>query len=149
MVIARVAVCGSNGSMTEPRDSPNEPQAGPPGGFTSALNRGSLIEPSWNIAPRFTHERCEPRVPKGDSEPDAGHRRNVAVLWDDGTYYPGVVTRFNVKTGEHTIVYNDGDVEVLNLSAVKHKWLPGSAVPTPLASPAKPSPKPTPKPKPE
>ena len=27
--------------------------------------------------------------------------RNVAVLWDDGTYYPGVVTKFNLKV-RHT-----------------------------------------------
>ena len=42
----RVAVCGSSGFNTEPRDSPNEPQACPPDGFRSASNRGSPIEPS-------------------------------------------------------------------------------------------------------
>ena len=44
-LLSRVAVCGSNGSISEPRDSPNESHASPPGGFPSALNRGSPIEP--------------------------------------------------------------------------------------------------------
>ena len=39
-LVSRVAVCGSSGFNTEPRDSPNEPQASPPGGFPSAVNRG-------------------------------------------------------------------------------------------------------------
>ena len=42
----RVAVCGSNGFDTEPRDSPNEPHASPPAGFPSPFNKGQspLIE---------------------------------------------------------------------------------------------------------
>ena len=43
------------------------------------------------------------------------------------------------QSGDHTIVYNDGDVEVLDLSAVKYKWLPGSSpVTSPSKSPSKP-----------
>jgi len=43
----RAAVCGSNGFNTEPRDSPNEPHASPPGGSPSACNRERpSIEPS-------------------------------------------------------------------------------------------------------
>ena len=41
-VLSRAAVCGSNTSP--PRDSPHEPRANPPGGLSSALNRGLPIE---------------------------------------------------------------------------------------------------------
>ena len=52
--------CRSYGLNTEPRDSPNEPQASPPGGFPSAFNRGSPIEPSIETLSRV-HAR-EPQV---------------------------------------------------------------------------------------
>ena len=42
------------GSITEPRDSPNEPQARPPGGFQSAFNMGSPIEPLETLS-RVSH----------------------------------------------------------------------------------------------
>ena len=43
----RVPFAVQMGSITEPRDSPNEPHtASPPGGFQSAFTRGSAIEPS-------------------------------------------------------------------------------------------------------
>ena len=38
-------VCGSDEFITETRHSPNEPHASPPGGFPSAFNRRSPIEP--------------------------------------------------------------------------------------------------------
>jgi hypothetical protein len=47
----RGAVCGSNGFNTEPRDSPNEPHAIPPGGFPSAFNRGSPVCGSGGLLP--------------------------------------------------------------------------------------------------
>ena len=44
----------------EPRDSPNEPHASPPGGFPSAFNRASpLSRPLLKRCPEFTGERCE------------------------------------------------------------------------------------------
>ena len=49
---------------TEPRDSPNEPHASPPGGFPSAFNRGFPIEPSIETVSRV-HKRTVRGVPKG------------------------------------------------------------------------------------
>jgi len=46
-IAIRVAVCRSNESNTEPRDSPNDPHASPPGGFPSAFSRSSPIKTSY------------------------------------------------------------------------------------------------------
>lgn len=45
------------------------------------------------------------------------------MQWDDNAYYSGVVTKFNTKQRTHTIIYDDGDVELIDLSSVKHRWL--------------------------
>jgi len=49
LLLLFISVVGHN---TEPRDGPNEPQAHPLGGFPSALNRGSPIEPSGETLSR-------------------------------------------------------------------------------------------------
>ena len=62
----RVAVCGSNGFDTEPRDSPNEPHASPPAGFPSPFNKGlPSSSPPWKRCPEFTRQSQVRGVPKG------------------------------------------------------------------------------------
>ena len=78
-IAIRVAVCRSNESNTEPRDSPNDPYSSPPGGFPSAFNRGCPIEPPIEMSSRV-HTRTVRRVPKGhaesEREPENERRRN-------------------------------------------------------------------------
>ena len=62
------------GSINEPRDSPNEPHASSPGGFPSAFNRGSPVEPSIEALPPF-HTRMVRAVPEGHSAKDAPRGR--------------------------------------------------------------------------
>jgi len=64
--LRRVAVCGSNGFNTEPRDSSKEPKASPAGGFLSAFNRASFIDPSIETLSRV-HTRTVRGAPKGHS----------------------------------------------------------------------------------
>jgi hypothetical protein len=49
--------------------------------------------------------------------------RRVRVLWNGGTFYSGVVTRYNSQSGKHTIAYDDGDVRDYNLSKKTIEWL--------------------------
>ena len=45
---------------------------------------------------------------------DVGNR--VKVFWpDDNEFYEGTVARYNSRTGTHTIHYDDGDSEILNM----------------------------------
>jgi hypothetical protein len=45
--------------------------------------------------------------------------RRLEVFWeDDDTYYPGVVTGYSVTSGKHTVLYEDGGVERVNLDEV-------------------------------
>jgi len=71
-----VPFAGSNGFNTEPRDSPNEPQARPPGGFPSAFNKGSPIEPSIESLSRVD-TRTLRGVPKGHSGNTGAALRDV------------------------------------------------------------------------
>jgi Ubiquitin carboxyl-terminal hydrolase len=48
--------------------------------------------------------------------------RRVRVLWNGGTFYSGVVTRYNPQSGKHTIAYDDGDVRDYNLSKKTIEW---------------------------
>ena len=55
-----------------------------------------------------------------DSEFDKQHLPNIGdhveVLWPaDSTYFPGVITEITANN-EHVIVYDDGDIETLNMS---------------------------------
>jgi len=69
------------GFNTEPRDSPNEPQKpGPPGGFPSAFNRGSPVEPSIETLSRL-HTRTVRGVPKGHSDPNLAPTLTQARCW--------------------------------------------------------------------
>jgi len=50
-----------------------------------------------------------------------GHR--IKVWWPlDKRFYGGVVQSYDSSKKKHTVLYDDGDVEVLNLS--KEKWMP-------------------------
>ena len=78
------------GSITEPRDSPNEPHDSPPGGFPSAVNRRCPNNPSierWFPSPH-TREKCE-----GFQKATSGWRRTLVVELDPlqrGGAAPGV-----------------------------------------------------------
>ena len=54
-----------------------------------------------------------------------GHE--VEILWnndegdDIGTYYHGEIREFNVQTGEHLVVYDDGDRDWYDLTRVKYR----------------------------
>jgi len=70
---SRVAVCGSNGSITEPRDSPNEPQAK---AHQAAFHQHSIGAPRsiplLKRCPEFTHQPQVRGAPKGHSGVDGG-----------------------------------------------------------------------------
>ncbi|KAJ0805058.1 putative sister chromatid cohesion protein Pds5 [Helianthus annuus] len=55
----------------------------------------------------------------------------IEVWWPaDRMYYPGVVTFFDFKKKRHKVLYDDGDVELINLKRQRWKWLEyASAVP--------------------
>lgn len=48
--------------------------------------------------------------------------RRLEVFWEgDGVFYRGTVTGYSTTSGKHTIMYDDGDTERVNLSQVS--WL--------------------------
>lgn len=49
--------------------------------------------------------------------------RRVEVLWDDNAFYRGTVIGFNKAKGLFDILYDDDDVEAVDLSAVGYKFL--------------------------
>ncbi|KAK9805978.1 hypothetical protein WJX73_010493, partial [Symbiochloris irregularis] len=57
-----------------------------------------------------------------DRTQDLGKR--VEVFWEgDEVYYRGTVVGYFAKTHQHQILYDDNDVEKVNLSNVAHRWL--------------------------
>ncbi len=65
-----------------------------------------------------------------DRATDCGKR--IEIWWvDDQVYYAGTVTSYSSTTGKHTILYDDGESEKLNLSLQKYNWLDaeGNALP--------------------
>ncbi len=49
--------------------------------------------------------------------------RRVEVFWDaDGQYYRAVVVAYHPTSKKHTIMYEDGGREKLNLDEVPHRW---------------------------
>lgn len=49
--------------------------------------------------------------------------RRLSVFWkDDQAWYFGVVKEFHEESGVHTVVYDDGDVEQLDLACEPIKW---------------------------
>lgn len=53
--------------------------------------------------------------------------RRVEVFWDaDGQYYRAVVVAYHPTSKKHTIMYEDGGREKLNLDEVPHRWAPRS-----------------------
>jgi len=83
-VRGRVAVCGSTGSITEPRDSPNEPHASAHQAVFHQLSPGaSLSSPLLKCWPEFTRERCDGFVHmhcvRSNASVDFGRGENVCV----------------------------------------------------------------------
>eukprot|EP00775_Hariotina_reticulata_P011777 gene11777-11922_t len=65
--------------------------------------------------------------------------RRLEVFWEgDGVYYRGTVTGYSTTSGKHTIMYDDGDVERVQLGKVAHRWLDGDASPHSTPQPAVP-----------
>ena len=86
--------------------------------------------------PRF--ESCGGDAAGADVEGDAANRRHVSekhpgedaidrrvkVFWpEENAFFSGVVTGFDKKSGNHTVCYDDGDVEEINLSKETMEWL--------------------------
>lgn len=64
-----------------------------------------------------------PHVGTKHPGPDAIDRR-VKVFWpDENAYFFGVVTGYDPKSKKHTVTYDDGDVENVNLSKEQMEWL--------------------------
>ena len=64
----------------------------------------------------------EPQVVKGPGAEVVGRR--LKVWWPkDSAWYAGTITAFNGRT-KHTITYDDGETEVLNLSKETTRFLP-------------------------
>ncbi|CAL8463009.1 g2543 [Coccomyxa elongata] len=54
--------------------------------------------------------------------------KRLEVFWDgDSVFYRGTVTAYSTTTGKHTILYDDNDVERVDLKTVKHRWLEENA----------------------
>ena len=48
----------------------------------------------------------------------------LGLLWEeDNTYYYGLVKSYDAAEGKHTILYDDGSVESIDLSGVTVKWV--------------------------
>ncbi|GBF90197.1 histone H3 Lys 36 methyltransferase [Raphidocelis subcapitata] len=76
--------------------------------------------------------RCMCGAPKCRGTMDANperkrdYGRRIEVWWEgDEAWYPGTVTGYTVTNGRHVVSYDDGDVERLDLSLAKHRWLDG------------------------
>lgn len=73
-----------------------------------------------------------------DRAADCGRR--IEIWWGgEEVYYAGTVTSYSSVTGKHTILYDDGDVEKIDLTDRPYRWLddgkPGSKiVPTATAA---------------
>ncbi len=65
--------------------------------------------------------------------PQAAVGRRLRVFWpDEGEWYCGEVTRFDARTGWHSVFYDDGDREQLVLADEQIEWVTEPA-PTPRA----------------
>ena len=50
--------------------------------------------------------------------------RRVRVYWpEEDAFFPGCVTAYFAKTGEHEVTYDDGDVERVTLAKERMEWL--------------------------
>jgi len=57
-----------------------------------------------------------------DRATDCGRR--IEVWWaEDYVYYPGIVISYSSTTGKHTIFYDDGETEKLDLQQQTYRWL--------------------------
>uniref|UniRef100_A0A0A9CJM6 Androgen induced inhibitor of proliferation (As3) / pds5, putative n=1 Tax=Arundo donax TaxID=35708 RepID=A0A0A9CJM6_ARUDO len=64
--------------------------------------------------------KCSTHESSSGSKDLVGHR--IKVWWPlDKKFYEGVVKSFDSSKKKHTVLYDDGDVEVLNLA--KEKWI--------------------------
>ena len=53
--------------------------------------------------------------------------REIEVQWNDEKFYHGTVKLFDVSSYLHTISYEGGQVEKVDLRITKHKWLTGGS----------------------
>ena len=62
-----------------------------------------------------------------DRAADCGRR--IEVWWGgDEVFYPGTITSYSSVTGKHTVQYDDGEIEKLDLQIQKHQWIEATAV---------------------
>ena len=47
---------------------------------------------------------------------------HIEVEWDEENWYAGVVTNFNLETGEHYVVYDDGEEQDEDLQVMKFRF---------------------------
>ena len=76
-------------------------------------------------------------------------KREIEVFWPgDECFYYGTVMGFRPESGEHEVVYDDGNKEILQIPMQTVRWGPaptvrkGSAAPRPMSKAAKPAAKP-------
>lgn len=72
-----------------------------------------------------------------DRAADCGRR--IEIWWaGEAVYYAGTVTSYSSVTGKHTILYDDGDMEKIDLTDRAYRWLddgrPGSKSSAPPAA---------------
>lgn len=54
--------------------------------------------------------------------------RRIEVFWDgDGVYYRGTIIAFTAKSARHTVLYDDGELEKVDLDEVPHRWCDAGA----------------------
>jgi hypothetical protein len=85
-------------------------------GSSSSITKPSASSGSANDTHTHTHT----------SDPAYGQEvvgKRVEVYWPkDKKFYGGTITAFAARGGIHTVTYDDGDVEELNLSLENIKW---------------------------
>lgn len=80
---------------------------------------------------------------KSDQREDAHEKlvgRKIKVWWPmDKEFYEGIIESFDASKKRHKVVYQDGDVEVLNLAKERWELLDGGVKPLPKDQPGSPS----------
>ena len=99
--------------------------------FERLGGRGSTRK--WRQSLRYLGDDGERGIPvgkwlreKGNSYRDAVVGRAMEILWpDDNKYYPGEVTGFKTESGEHEVMYADGNREWIYLALQTTRWPDG------------------------
>lgn len=106
----------SNDSIIENRSSEEE---------TEIVHEEPEIVHEINIVPEVEHEanmseESEPAQILDNVSLEVGNR--VKVFWpDDNRFYEGTIVRNNSRTGTHTVEYDDGEKEVLNMEKEQYE----------------------------